>query len=404
MSDFFFRQLAKAAACRVVTPGMDLSVKIDLALAHDGSGPQVLEHLAARAKTVSRHSRLVLTLDHSFPAPTVKDREFQRKIADFAKSDESLRLYKNGEGVLHQVVAEEESLWPGMIIIGADGHVATAGAFSALAWTVAPAVLVDAVCHGTLMITVPEQIVIGLDGRLDPPAMARDAAMHVMARFGKQIAGKAVALTGSLIDGLSISEKMSLCNFLPEAGVSTAFVLPQGEPALVDLQVRGEEIEPLVAVPENSPRYLSPDRLTDQRVTVAIAGGCSAGRLDDMQVIGAILAEHRVHPDVTLIVTPASRNILESMDRLKITSKIRQAGGLVMPPGCGPCPGNHLGLLCAEDVAVSTTIRNSAGRIGSGKARIYLASPATVAWSAVHGRIASPPWSLLGADGALTVD
>ncbi len=389
MTGFFYRQLAKASLQEKVIPGQDIDLKVDLALAHDGSGPEILRLFKKKEYKINHRCRVLITLDHSFPAPTVKDREFQREISEFARKYD-VHLYKNGEGVLHQVVAEEESLWPGMIIVGADGHVATAGAFGGIAFSVSAAAFLTAMCSGYHTISVPEQVVIALEGKPGPAVMARDIGMHLMQRYAEQIRNKAVLLTGTTIEQLTVSEKMSICNFLPEAGVATALVLPQGEERKPDIIIESDTISPLVAVPGIKSAFCSPAELPEEQITVAIAGGCSAGRLDDMQVIADVLAKKEVHPDVTFIITPGSKNIMESMDKLKISSTLRNAGAVIMPPGCGPCPGKHLGVLCDSDIAITTTIRNSPGRIGAEGARIYLASPLTVACSAVNGKITDP--------------
>ncbi len=389
MTDFFYRHLAKASRQKKITPGQDIRLKFDLALAHDGSGPQILKKINSSDQKLSAASRILFTLDHSFPAPTVKDREFQRDISVFAREND-IHLFKNGEGVLHQVVAENESLWPGMIIVGADGHVATQGAFGSIAFSLSAEEFVQAIHTGSYKITVPEQVTISLEGTLKLPAMARDIAMHIMHQCGKIIKDKAVLLTGNTIDQLNISEKMSVCNFLPEAGVITALVLPQGEQEKIDIVIHSEEIRPMVAVPGRPVLFTLPAALSAEEITVAIAGGCSSGRLDDMKIIAEILAKNEVHPDVTFIITPASRSIMESMDKLHISTVMRNGGAIIMPPGCGPCPGKHLGVLCDTDTAITTTIRNSPGRIGATKARIYLASPLTVALSAVNGKITEP--------------
>jgi 3-isopropylmalate/(R)-2-methylmalate dehydratase large subunit len=220
--------------------------------------------------------------------------------------------------------------------------------------------------------------------------MARDLALFVIGEFAERIEGKAVVLTGSTIDALSISEKMSLCNFLPECGVATALILPQGERDRIDLEVDSRNIGPMLRAPGPGVIIDRPGSYAQQNITVAIAGGCSSGRLDDMKVIGDILAKSEVHRNVTFIVTPGSRAILSSMDRLEISSILRDSGAVIMPPGCGPCPGNHFGVLSERDVAITTTIRNSPGRIGADQAQIYLASPLTVALSAISGRITEP--------------
>lgn len=235
--------------------------------------------------------------------------------------------------------------------------------------------------------------------------MARDIAMHIVHNYGKEIKNKAVLLTGNTIDLLSTSEKMSVCNFLPEGGVATALVLPQkeirqgeikqgetkkGEAAQIDIAINAQEIMPMVAVPGNPPIFTRPSALMSQEITVAIAGGCSSGRLEDMKIIAGILKKNKVHPDVTFIITPGSRKIMESMDKLSISSILRSAGAIIMPPGCGPCPGKHFGVLCDNDIAITTTISNKPGRIGAQGAKIYLASPMTVALSAVTGKIIEP--------------
>ncbi|MBC8441060.1 MAG: 3-isopropylmalate dehydratase [Deltaproteobacteria bacterium] len=409
MTDFFYQQLAKASNRKKVSPGEKISVKIDLALAHDGTGPEILKNfngpfIMDHGQEKSGCSRILFTLDHCFPAPTIEAREFQRDMVVFAKQH-GIRLFKNGEGVLHQVVAEEEKLWPGMIIIGADGHVATAGAFGAIGFSVSAKEFANKMLAGSHTMVVPEQIIISLEGNMKNNVMARDIAMHIVHNYGKEIKNKAVLLTGNTIDLLSTSEKMSVCNFLPEGGVATALVLPQkeirqgeikqgetkkGEAAQIDIAINAQEIMPMVAVPGNPPIFTRPSALMSQEITVAIAGGCSSGRLEDMKIIAGILKKNKVHPDVTFIITPGSRKIMESMDKLSISSILRSAGAIIMPPGCGPCPGKHFGVLCDNDIAITTTISNKPGRIGAQGAKIYLASPMTVALSAVTGKIIEP--------------
>ncbi len=389
MTGFFYRQMAKAAQLEDVNPGQMINLKVDLALAHDGSGPEILRLFRTGGRRIAACSRVLITLDHCFPAPTIEDRIFQRDIHHFAKEND-IRLYEHGEGVLHQVVAEEESLWPGMIIIGSDGHVATAGAFGAIAFSVSPADFVEAVGEGVYRAAVPEQVVISVEGPLRPTVLARDLALHLAYRHGKELKNKAVLLTGSTVDALTVSEKMSLCNFLPESGVATALVLPQGERETIAIRVSGDEVGPMLVAPGNPGSMNCPAVWPPEKITVAIAGGCSSGRLDDMKIIAEVLAKNEVHPDVTFIITPGSKSVMGAMDKLEISSTLRNGGAVIMPPGCGPCPGKHFGLLCDDDTAITTTIRNNPGRIGAEHARIFLASPLTVALSAVNGVITQP--------------
>jgi 3-isopropylmalate/(R)-2-methylmalate dehydratase large subunit len=220
--------------------------------------------------------------------------------------------------------------------------------------------------------------------------MARDVAFHLIRHHGDEIEDKAVVLTGSAVDKMNISEKMTLCNLLPQSKVRTILVLPQGEKEKVDITLAAHRIEPMLALPSVPVKIVRPHEWERQKITVAIAGGCSSGRLDDMQVIADVLSKNEVHQDVTFIITPGSRSIMGSMDRMDLSTTLRNSGAVIMPPGCGPCPGKHLGVLTKDDVAITTTPRNSPGRIGSSEAKIYLASPLTVALSAVHGQISEP--------------
>lgn len=332
---------------------------------------------------------MLFTLDHAFPAPSIKDRQFHKEFTEFSL-ELGCHLYNQGEGVLHQVVAEEESIWPGMIIVGADGHVATAGAFGAIAFAVTPQELVPVLENGTFTTRVPEQLTIAINGELSGHALPRDAALYLISKLSAVIKGKAVALTGSLFSKLSLAGKMSICNFLPEGGVKTAFILPEGESDEVDYYLEAAEIEPLIALPPNINTIMPVREAAGVALSMAIAGGCSAGRLEDMKVIAHTLKGKKINPQVTFVVAPASRKILDAMESLGLTGQIRDAGAVIVPPGCGSCPGKHFGLLDEKDVAVTTTIRNTPGRIGSVDAQIYLASPLTVALSAIHGQIAAP--------------
>ncbi|NLP44496.1 MAG: 3-isopropylmalate dehydratase [Peptococcaceae bacterium] len=329
---------------------------------------------------------VLFTLDHAFPAPTVQDRKSQKALREFCQKY-PIRLYQNGEGVLHQVVAEEKSIWPGMIIVGADGHVATVGAFGAVAFSVDAENLIPVLENGQYTVQVPEQITVAVEGILPPYVLPRDVAFALVREFAEEIKGKAVALTGSLFERISLAGKMTICNFLPEAGVKTAFILPEGEKDQVDRRLQVKALEPLIAVPPAPNLIKTVKELEGTKISVAIAGGCSAGRIEDMKVLSDVLQGQMVHPGVTLIVTPASKKVLAEMESLGLTQVLREAGAVLMPPGCGPCPGKHFGLLADDDVAITTTIRNTPGRIGSKEAKIYLASPFTVVLAALNGEI-----------------
>ena len=387
MGQFFYMALARAAHQEEVRVGAKVGLEVDLALAHDGTGPKLLQAWEGQQGKMHDGHRLLLTVDHAFPAPTPQERAFQKKFAEFAKAQGCV-LYNHGEGVLHQVVAERASLQAGTIIAGADGHVTTAGAYGALAFALTAEELIPVLTSGKLELEIPEQLVIELAGDLPLGVLARDVAFYLIWRLGLELKGKAVAFTGDFIRKLSAAGRMALCNILPEAGVLTAFVVPANEEAgPVNYRFDVSGIEAMLAVPPKPTNIRPAKELSGEKINVAIAGGCSAGRLEDIEVMAEVLREKPVHPDVTFIITPASQAVATAMDEKGISALLRQSGAVIMPPGCGPCPGKHFGVLASGDKAITTTVRNTPGRIGAIDAEIYLASPLTVAQAAVRGTI-----------------
>ena len=384
---FFIDSLSKASSLPIVEIGQKISVKADLILGHDGSWSKVYNSWKQSELKMAEGNRFLITVDHAFPAPTIDDRTQQREMAEVSKEKE-IELYNHGEGVLHQVVAENVDLYPGMIIVGADGHVATSGAFGAIAFSLSPDALVKVLETGEYSLTVPEVVTINIEGELRNDTMGRDIALYILGNFGQEIKNKTVALRGSFLESASVDSRMTLCNLLPEAGVVTAFIVPKDserEGSVINIDV--SSIEPMVAVPPE-PTLVKPIKdIINKKISVAIIGGCSSGRLEDMIVVAEVLKGKEVHNDVTLIVTPASKKIVNEMDKMGITTILRDSGAIIMPPGCGTCPGRHFGVLSPTDVAITTTIRNSPGRMGAKEAEIYLASPISVAKAAIKGAI-----------------
>lgn len=384
---YFKDYIAKAASLSEVEVSQEISIKADLILGHDGTWPKMLSAWKQGDCKMAEGNNVLITVDHAFPAPTIQERALQQEMAQVCK-DKSCKLYNHGEGVLHQVVAENVDIKPGMIIVGADGHVATSGAFGAVAFSLSPEGLVPVLETGNYTLKVPEVTTIYLDGELGPNTMARDVALYILGNYGKDIKGKAVALRGSFLEKASVDSKMAICNLLPEAGVVTAFIVPRDseeEGNVISINV--DSIEPMVAIPPEPTSVSLLKELAGKKISIAILGGCSAGRLEDMKVAAEVLKGQTVHPDVTLVVTPASSKIANEMDQLGITAILRSSGAVIMPPGCGPCPGKHFGVLSPNDVAITTTVRNSPGRIGAKEAEIYLASPLSVAQAAIKGVI-----------------
>lgn len=387
MKSFFLNYLAKAASLKKVLPAQEIDVKADLIVGHDGTWPGLMPAWEKNNYQLCKENKTIFTVDHAYPAPNETERIRQKELSIISEKKGCL-LYNHGEGVLHQILAEKEIPQPGMIIVGADGHVATAGAFGALAFAVSPEQLVPVLASGYYRLKVPETVTFSLEGKPKKAVMARDVALYLIGEQESLIRGRAVCLTGSYITNCSLESKMTICNLLPEAGAVTAFILPatMADPEdRIDVDVTG--IVPMIAVPSSPTAVKKVHELSGIKIDVAVIGGCSSGRLEDMLVTAKALKGTTVHNSVTMIVTPASRRVANEMDRLGLSATIRNSGAIIMPPGCGSCPGKHFGILAPNDIAITTTIRNSAGRMGSAEAQIYLASPLTVVKAAVKGVI-----------------
>lgn len=390
--NFLYRSLAAAADLPEVAAGQKIKMKVSLLLAHDGTAGKLLQawEKSGREKVLNGQ-QVIITLDHQFPAPTAAARSLHRQLQAFA-ARQNIRLYHRGEGVLHQVVAERESLRPGLVIAGADGHVVTSGAFGAIAFSLKPEEMILPLATGILEIEVPEIIGVEIQNHLPPPTSPRDLALTLTGLLGRGLArGKAVLLSGSGVWDLSSSGKMTVCNMLGETGALTGLILPPdraGEKESKEILLDAEEIAPVVACPPEPGNIRPLTEVIGLAVTQVVVGGCSSGRLEDIIALVQALGGRRVHPETNLIVTPASAKVAEAMEVEGLARVLRSAGAMMNPPGCGPCPGQHQGVLAPGDRVVATIVRNTPGRMGAPEAEIYLASPRTAGLAAAAGSIA----------------
>lgn len=387
--NFVHQVLARAGKRQEVFPGDRLEISVDLALAHDGSAGQLLDAWEAGSYSeVFNGSRVIFTLDHLLPAPTVAARTLHLRMQEFARHNGVL-LYRRGEGVLHQVLAEEHRPRPGMILAAADGHVATAGAFGALGFSVKPGELATIMATGRMAIEVPEAITVEVAGRFQPGVMARDLALWLLDHFGNTgLKGKVLALVGSTVWSFSEASKMALCNMVGEMGAVTGLIVPPesaGDPPVLKLDAA--KVAPLIACPGSPPAIRPAKELAGMPVTQVLVGGCASGRLEDIEALAAALQGLLVHPRVNLLVVPASRAVADKMEEDGLARYLRKAGAVITSPGCGPCPGLHAGLLAVGERAVAATVRNTPGRMGSDQAEIFLASPRIAGLAASAGEI-----------------
>lgn len=388
------KYLARAAGVDKVKAGDDITVGVDLVIAHDVTGPMAVEQFEKiGVDRVFDREKVVFVLDHIIPAATVEARVLHNMLKEFSLRY-GVKVYDQGDGVIHQVIAEKHRLARGSVLIGADSHTCTAGAYGVLAIAVGATELAAAMATGTIDLEAPETCEICLEGKLQPGVYAKDLILHLIGHFGTAgFTDKAVIFTGSTVDSLTTDDKMTISNMSIEMGAMISYFTKPGRPAGPVNYVytfKAEEIPPSVACPPNPGRVVPAVKVAGTKITQAVIGSCTNGRFNDMAIAAEVIHGRKVADGVTLMVIPASKEIAQMMDDRGLTKIFRAAGGIVTSPGCGPCFGAHMGLLAGDDVAVSTTNRNFPGRMGHRDGKVYLASPRLAAESAIAGEIVVP--------------
>ncbi|MGE5654619.1 MAG: 3-isopropylmalate dehydratase large subunit, partial [Bacillota bacterium] len=388
------RHLSRAAGLANLQPGDQITAPVDLAFTHDGGGPATVDAFTqAGFDSVTNPECVMFCFDHGIPAPTILSREGHNKVKTFARQY-GTRLYDKGQGVVHQVILEEIRPERGQILVGADGHVATAGGYGALAFSVKPSELAQAIHTGRYSLTVPSVVAVEIGGSIQLPLTAKDIILFLMGKFGVEgLKGRAVVFGGEAVTHASVADRMTICNMAAEAGAVTAYVPAPDEQigeVAETFRYTADEIPLSVACPPNPGNVKPIDELLGLPIQQVIVGACSSGRIEDMELVVRVLKEAPVHPDVTMVVVPASRAVAAEMDRRGWSALLREQGAILVNPGCGPCSGTHQGVMAKGERVISTTTKNVPGRIGDKEAEIYLASPLVAATAAVHGAFHMP--------------
>ena len=387
------KYLAKAAGKESVFPGMDLSCRVSYVAAHDVTAPIAIKMFREiGVKKVFDPDRVALIVDHIYPASSEKARDNVWIMDDFAK-EFGVHLYQRGEGVIHQLMYEKHRAAPGELVVIADSHTGTCGGYGAVGVGVGSTELAAAMATGTLDLEVPEVVQIYLTGKRPANVFGKDVILYLGSKFGTDhLVDRALLFTGPGIEELSVAERMTVCNMGIELGsMITLFGTTERETDTAeDLDLDLAALEPQIARPFSPANVVPVREVAGTAITQVVVGSCTNGRLSDMEQVVNAFRGKKVNPEVNTLIVPASREILEQMEERGWCKIIRDAGATVLNPGCGSCFGAHEGLASARDVVVPTTNRNFPGRMGSMKANIYLASPATAATSALAGKITVP--------------
>ena len=407
--------LARASGKKEVSPGEIVEAKVDMAMVNEITGPLAIEAFREIGiEKVWDNQRIVMVLDHQIPADSVKSAELHKIMRKFAKKQEIQHFYDVGfGGVCHQVMVEKGHVRPGELIVGADSHTCTYGALGAFGTGIGSTEMAAVFATGRIWLKVPETVKISVTGTFQRLVTAKDLILNVIGQIGADGAlYKAIEFNGSTIESLSISERMTLCNMAVEAGAKTGIVDPDEKTILYvrnrtsgpfkpltsdfdaeyekTIEIDASGLEPQIACPHSVDNVKSASEVEGTPINQAFIGSCTNGRIEDLRLAAEIVKGKKISSDVRFLVTPASQEIYLQALREGLLETFVEAGACVCNPTCGACFGGHMGLLADGEICISSSNRNFIGRMGSPKAKIYLASPATVAASAIKGEITDP--------------
>ncbi len=386
---------------------------VDLVFVQDTTGPlTVRQFKETGCEAPARARQTILFLDHAAPSPgkeLANDHDFLRRFAQ----ETGCLVSEVGEGVCHQLVAEQFAN-PADVIVGADSHTVTAGGLGAFATGMGSSDIAAAMALGKTWFRVPETFRVELSGSFRWMVFAKDLMLYLIGRIGADGANyKALEFGGTSLKRTGIPERLTMANMAVEAGakvglfpsdkITRDFLTDHGRanrytPLHPDagadyervISIALDRLEPMLSLPHTVDNVSPVTEAKGVKVQQAFIGTCTNGRLEDLAVAAGILRGKKRHPDTRLLIAPASRQVLARAIEEGHIASLVDAGATLLPPGCAACCGIHQGVPADGEVCLSTANRNFEGRMGNPAAMIYLASPATVAASAIRGEITDP--------------
>jgi 3-isopropylmalate/(R)-2-methylmalate dehydratase large subunit len=386
---------------------------VDLAFVQDTTGPLTIRQFRESGfESLARPQQTIVFLDHAAPSPAQQISNDHALLRRFA-AETDCRTYDVGEGICHQLVAENFAS-PGDVIVGADSHTVTAGALGAFATGMGSSDVAVAFALGKTWFRVPESFLIELDGAFPGGVCAKDLILYLIGQIGADGATyKSLEFGGEASAKLTVSQRLTVANMAVEAGAKVG-LFPSDEITRQFLKQHGrgdkykllsadnganyeqvisvnlDNLAPMLSLPHAVDNVRPVVQMKGIKVHQAFIGTCTSGRLEDLAVAAGILRGQKRHPGTRLLIAPASKQVLIAAIEEGYIQTLVEAGAVILPPGCAACLGLHQGVLGDGEVCLSTANRNFKGRMGNPTAMIYLASPATAAASAIAGQITDP--------------
>lgn len=406
-------KILSAHSGKDVTAGDIIIADIDFMMGQDGTSPLAIQAFREMGgKRVLDPRKAIMVIDHSAPSPSQGVSALHGIMREFGR-ETGIKIYDIGCGVCHQLMAEQGYVTPGDLVIGADSHTCTYGAINAFSTGVGSTDLAAALLSGKLWFKVPETLRFVLNGTLPEGAYSKDLILFLI----KEVtAGGATYMAaeyvGEAIDALSVDARFTISNMAVEMGAKAGLMLadektddwvkahsrrgfkaavPDEDAKYVEIkEYNVSKLEPQVAKPHTVDNVSPVSEVEGTPIQQAYVGTCTNGRLEDLRIAAQILKGRMVHPEVRMVVAPASRDVCLVAMKEGIIATLIEARAVVVNPGCGPCVGTHQGVPGDGENVISSANRNFKGRMGNPKAFIYLGSPATVAASAIEGKITDP--------------
>ncbi|MBN2010156.1 3-isopropylmalate dehydratase large subunit [candidate division KSB1 bacterium] len=407
--------LAHHAELEHVVPGQIVTVKPAHLMMHDNAAAIIGKINDDLARYGLIDSKLpIIVLDHVVPAVDEKTATNHQKIRAFVKKYKVRHFFDAGVGICHQVVMEQGLALPGTIVLGSDSHTCTYGALGVFATGIDRTEAAALLLTGETWLKVPQSIHITLKNKFQPGVTAKDLILTIIGDLRADGANYCSVEFHGDIHVLPIEDRFTIANMAIEMGAkNAAFPIDiLAEKYLASIGVRKEQystfwadngatyqqhleydlasLTPVVAKPHTVDNVAPVKAVAGTEIDQCVLGTCTNGRLSDIQLAAKIIAGKTVSPHVRLLVIPASRAVLNAAMQAGYIQTLSEAGAMILPPGCGPCLGAHMGILAPGERCLSTSNRNFRGRMGCKDAEIYLASPATVAASAITGKITDP--------------
>jgi 3-isopropylmalate/(R)-2-methylmalate dehydratase large subunit len=408
--------LARASGAERVSPGSYVTAKIDMAMM-----PEMFRHLPdilKKADILEEDFRLwdpdrfVVIIDHRVPPTLVATAESHRAMREFARRLGVKHFYDLFPGICHQVMVEKGHVLPGTLIVGADSHTTTYGALNAAATGIGATEMAYVIQTGELWFKVPETLKIEISGRLPEGVFSKDIILQLAGEYGTDVAQyKAIEWTGPAVQAMSLDARLTMSNMSVELGAKFgAFeadektlryvrartdkefdpVTPDADAVYAErIHVDGCTLQPQLSLPHSVGNVKNVSELEGLRIDQAVIASCCHGRTEDLEIAAKILKGKKVHPNVRFYVAPASWEIYQEALNKGLLSSLLNAGVMIGNPSCAFCAGFQ-GVLASGERCIAAVPRNFKGRMGSPESEIYLASPATVAASALKGEIEDP--------------